>query len=451
MKKSVSLAFLFATLSFLSCLIALAIYAVSIEVERFDRQADRLESIKNYVVTMGLLTQSNIDTSEKKDRKNIIQSTQRSFDEYIYAIDGSELDYYEAVAYKTMHETRNYFLSLFNNKNSVFYYRSYSGKKYLLDRKVNGFKVDARKFSENWCKTQFVCTQYAWPDQLLDRAVVSTIYHDSDMGENLISVASPVYSNEEENDIVGEYVFSLFFDLNGRSVETIYDQGFKTTLLTYSGYPFARFAYTKTYIADNKTIFLFSYPLSKLVIDYSYLFFVFLLLFFVYFNLYEQSKTRKQQLAEVSSEVIKDELTGLHNRKIFNDTLFKDTLEDSQYTVIAIDGDGFKNINDTFGHHVGDEVICQVGNSMKATFRRGDFLVRTGGDEFLAILPDCDHKKASELVEKLKQYLKNSTLPYKDLTIAVSAGIATRAQGETLQEMMMQADEALYKVKSSRR
>ncbi len=169
MKKSLSLAFLFATLSFLSCLIALAIYAVSIEVERFDRQADRLESIKNYVVTMGLLTQSNIDASEKKDRNNIIQSTQRSFEEYIYAIDNSELDYYEAVAYKTMHETRNYFLSLFNSKNSVFYYRSYSGNKYLLDRKVNGFKVDARKFSENWCKTQFVCTQYAWPDQLLDR------------------------------------------------------------------------------------------------------------------------------------------------------------------------------------------------------------------------------------------------------------------------------------------
>ncbi|HFQ5225795.1 TPA: hypothetical protein ACGVAQ_004754 [Vibrio vulnificus] len=120
MKKSLSLAFLFATLSFLSCLIALAIYAVSIEVERFDRHADRIESIKNYVVTMGLLTQSNIDASEKKDRKNIIQSTQRSFEEYIYAIDNSELDYYEAVAYKTMHETRNYFMSLFNNKNSVF-------------------------------------------------------------------------------------------------------------------------------------------------------------------------------------------------------------------------------------------------------------------------------------------------------------------------------------------
>lgn len=88
---------------------------------------------------------------------------------------------------------------------------------------------------------------------------------------------------------------------------------------------------------------------------------------------------------------------------------------------------------------------------MKATFRRGDFLIRTGGDEFLAILPDCDHRKASELVGKLKQHLKNSTLPYKDLTIAVSAGVATRAQGETLQELMMQADEALYKVKESRR
>ncbi|WP_325205963.1 hypothetical protein [Vibrio sp. 03_296] len=70
--------------------------------------------------------------------------------------------------------------------------------------------------------------------------------------KNLISVSSPVYSNEEENEIVGEYVFSLFYDLNGRSVETIFDQGFKTTLLTYNGYPLSEFAYTKTYIADNK-------------------------------------------------------------------------------------------------------------------------------------------------------------------------------------------------------
>ncbi|HAS6063405.1 TPA: diguanylate cyclase [Vibrio vulnificus] len=450
MKNTFNLAFLLSSSSFLVCLIFLSLYVVSYEVERFDGQAEHLGNIKNYTIMMGLITESNIIASKGKHINSTLKTTNTKLNTHIYSADSSKLDYYESIALKTMNETSNYFGNLtLNPEKSVFFYRSYTGKKYLMEQEVDGFKVSDENFSEEWCNKQFMCTVYALEDQLQDRVIVSTIHYDEYFKRSIMSISSPVYDDKKE--IVGEYVYILYYDLKDHSAELISEQGFKTTLVTYQGYPLSEFAYTKSYVADNKTIFLFSYPLSKLVIDYSYLFFLFLIMFLIYLSLYQQSKTRKQALERMSSEVIKDELTGLYNRKIFNDSLFKDTIEDSKYTVVAIDGDRFKYINDTLGHHMGDEVICLVGKVMKTTFRRSDFLIRTGGDEFLAILPNCDHKKASELVGRLKQHLRTSTLPYKDLTVTVSTGIATRTKGETLQEMMMQADEALYKAKESRR
>ncbi|MCV5225476.1 GGDEF domain-containing protein, partial [Escherichia coli] len=74
---------------------------------------------------------------------------------------------------------------------------------------------------------------------------------------------------------------------------------------------------------------------------------------------------------------------------------FKRRLKTAPYSVIAIDGDRIKRINDRYGHHVGDEVIEIIADAMRKVFRTSDYLVRTGGDEFIAILPGCSISQSS--------------------------------------------------------
>ncbi len=120
------------------------------------------------------------------------------------------------------------------------------------------------------------------------------------------------------------------------------------------------------------------------------------------------------------------------------------------FTVIAIDGDRVKRINDKFGHHVGDEVISIIADSMKKVFRSTDYLIRTGGDEFIAILPDCSESKSLILAKKLRAAVKENRLKSMDVEVSVSTGIAMSTEHETLNNVIMRADEDLYESKRHR-
>lgn len=99
---------------------------------------------------------------------------------------------------------------------------------------------------------------------------------------------------------------------------------------------------------------------------------------------------------------------------------------------------------------MGDDAIVIIAESMQKVFRNSDYLVRTGGDEFLAILPSCSLSQASMLADKLQGVVKNNRLKTLDIEISVSTGLAANLEHESLEEVIIRADEELYEMKKKR-
>lgn len=149
-----------------------------------------------------------------------------------------------------------------------------------------------------------------------------------------------------------------------------------------------------------------------------------------------------------------DNLTGLPNRRLFFDRLSFSLPRARRYNhfiaLLYIDLDGFKEINDTFGHEAGDYVLREVSERTKLCLRDMDTLARLGGDEFAVILQDLDQKKSSEIVAQ--RILKTLNEPFiisdQESRISASIGISTFPDdGNDAEELLKNADTAMYKVK----
>ena len=99
----------------------------------------------------------------------------------------------------------------------------------------------------------------------------------------------------------------------------------------------------------------------------------------------------------------------------------------------------------TFG-----EVIEIIADAMRKVFRTSDYLVRTGGDEFIAILPGCSISQSSMLAKKLRSVVKDNRLKTLDIEVSVSTGVAANESHESLQDVIVRADEDLYEMKKRR-
>ena len=108
---------------------------------------------------------------------------------------------------------------------------------------------------------------------------------------------------------------------------------------------------------------------------------------------------------------VKDPLTGLYNRRYaithLRHQFEKALLNGNDLSIVMIDLDHFKRINDAFGHAVGDMVLCAVGDILKSALRASDLLVRLGGEEFVVILPDTHHKAAIQIAQRLCRLIEN--------------------------------------------
>jgi len=151
-----------------------------------------------------------------------------------------------------------------------------------------------------------------------------------------------------------------------------------------------------------------------------------------------------------------DTLTGLPNRRYFFEKLALMIAEHKhnsrKFALLYIDLDGFKSINDTFGHEVGDEVLITVGNRLEKGVRKTDFVARLGGDEFGVILYDIENLAVAEtLAKKIHELLQNEismqTIQY---TISASIGIAIYPDTNNgVETLVKDADAAMYAVKKS--
>lgn len=150
---------------------------------------------------------------------------------------------------------------------------------------------------------------------------------------------------------------------------------------------------------------------------------------------------------------IKDVLTGMNNRRglqIMLDSIIPLVKRDSKYlSVIAIDIDFFKKINDTYGHDAGDIVLQEFSKLIKETHRDSDISCRFGGEEFVLILPDTNEKGAERMAEKLRSKTEAYTINIDNekVNITASFGVATRCSNIDIDAMMKDADKALYSAK----
>lgn len=164
-----------------------------------------------------------------------------------------------------------------------------------------------------------------------------------------------------------------------------------------------------------------------------------------YNDIYEINKANKLALEDKAKH---DPLTGLLNRGGYDD--LKNILKDSTSPLafVIFDVDKFKDINDTYGHEKGDEVLKEVGSLLQTTFRASDYAIRLGGDEFALVMMDMRRRNIDALKEKLN-YL-NKTLSNYNPSVSLSIGVAFSDAGFH-EELYKQADSALYEVKKNGR
>jgi diguanylate cyclase (GGDEF)-like protein len=157
-------------------------------------------------------------------------------------------------------------------------------------------------------------------------------------------------------------------------------------------------------------------------------------------------KKQKDSLIELARQ---DPLTGLHNRLALKEAAQREIPRANRHSkslsMLMIDVDYFKKINDLHGHDVGDQVLKEVSDALKSNFRREDLVVRFGGEEFVVLLPLCDTKQAKIKGEETLRVIEQSKLG--NIKVTVSIGCATLKPDETFESLLKRADQSLYKAK----
>ena len=151
---------------------------------------------------------------------------------------------------------------------------------------------------------------------------------------------------------------------------------------------------------------------------------------------------------------ITDELTGTYNRNhlnsVFQKELDKTVATDKTFAILMVDLDHFKNINDTFGHAKGDQVLQKVAEVLLESISYYDTLVRWGGEEFVIIVIDVDEKGMIKYCEKINKIVEENNSEV-DLSVTVSIGATLFKKQDTQDSMISRADRALYQAKEKGR
>ena len=164
---------------------------------------------------------------------------------------------------------------------------------------------------------------------------------------------------------------------------------------------------------------------------------------------------RTQELASERDDAfqmaITDELTGLYNRHYMRDELrrmiARASRRDRPFAIVSLDVDGLKGLNDSRGHQAGDALLRGIADALRSVLRTEDIAVRTGGDEFVVLLPDADRTEAVKVAYRIRQRI--AALPDHGGR-GVSTGIAVWRRGTDADDTLRQADAELYRAKAAR-
>ncbi|NMR27963.1 GGDEF domain-containing protein [Pseudoalteromonas sp. NEC-BIFX-2020_015] len=173
--------------------------------------------------------------------------------------------------------------------------------------------------------------------------------------------------------------------------------------------------------------------------------------------IYIAYRLKNSAYLQVKELAIRDQLTDLFNRRALHDIfqleMNRVSRNKNTFSVILLDIDHFKTLNDTYGHDYGDTVLQKVANTLQSSIRSMDKVARWGGEEFLIFLPETNKQQASHLAEKLRLAISDIKLTHKThtLTVTVSLGVSEYQHQSDYKDLVKQADLALYKAKESGR
>jgi len=161
-------------------------------------------------------------------------------------------------------------------------------------------------------------------------------------------------------------------------------------------------------------------------------------------------------IAELQRSAITDPLTGLYNTRFFHEILGRESARAERtatpLALLMIDIDGFKLVNDTYGHVVGNKVLTHLSNILRRAVRTTDFVFRCGGDEFGVALPNTNVDNATRVAEKILEKVASSNilgaLGYSG-SVTVSIGMSEYHAGSHYEILVAEADQALYDCKRS--
>ncbi len=177
-------------------------------------------------------------------------------------------------------------------------------------------------------------------------------------------------------------------------------------------------------------------------------------------DMMDEVETLRKQLEQVREESLTDALTGIANRKAFDQQLeqvYQSSMQQqSPFCLVISDIDHFKKFNDTFGHLVGDKVLRYVATTIKSCVKGKDLAARFGGEEFVLILPQTELKDARVVADQIRQAVSVRELKDKRANkdygrITISLGVAQFQGDEQPLEILSRADQALYQAKENGR
>ena len=176
------------------------------------------------------------------------------------------------------------------------------------------------------------------------------------------------------------------------------------------------------------------------------------------YSAFQDITSRKNREMLLKNQAIRDPLTSLYNRRYFEEEVFnrilyaKTARED--YSVLMIDADHFKRVNDTYGHKVGDKVLIELAATAEKALRENDIVARYGGEEFVIYLDKANADKAKIVAERLRESMA-AIVVYSDegeeVRFTVSIGLSSSEVSDNVETLIKTADEALYRAKQTGR
>ena len=176
------------------------------------------------------------------------------------------------------------------------------------------------------------------------------------------------------------------------------------------------------------------------------------------YSAFQDITSRKNREALLQNQATRDPLTSLYNRRYFEDEVKKQIIYSKNakqpYSVLMIDADFFKKVNDTYGHKVGDKVLIELAARAERALRDKDIVARYGGEEFVVFLPDINVSQAQKVADRLRESIA-SVVVYSDdnqeVRFTVSIGVSSSDISDNVDTLIKTADEALYKAKQGGR